>query len=161
MTKTTNSKLKDFDLEELLGSTKSHTERIESLEGRVADLEQNISNNFWFAEKFVNSQKEQKQIDEAIKGIIKEYDNHNLKVNGAALAKWVGATGWWTFGSFNHRVFQPIAERYIFAQLLFIFFRTILRPACFNSFLSRGLPLLWRLARTRLFFAHVTVQSDR
>jgi len=91
MTKTTNSKLKDFDLEELLGSTKSHTERIESLEGRVADLEQNISNNFWFAEKFVNSQKEQKQIDEAIKGIIKEYDNHNLKVNGAALAKWVGA----------------------------------------------------------------------
>lgn len=91
MTKTTNSKLKDFDLEELLGSTKSHTERIESLKGRVADLEQNISNNFWFAEKFVNSQKEQKQIDEAIKGIIKEYDNHNLKVNGAALAKWVGA----------------------------------------------------------------------
>lgn len=87
---TKSSKLKDFDPEELLASSKSHTERIEVLEDRVEALEKNISDDAWFAKRFVDSQKDHKQVDESIKSIIKDYDNHKLKIGGLALAKWLG-----------------------------------------------------------------------
>lgn len=67
-----------------------HNRDISSLRKRLDTLESRVLEDKSFAETFLNAQKHEKQIDEAVIGIIDQYDNHKLKINGVALLKWLG-----------------------------------------------------------------------
>lgn len=81
---------KDFDAPALVKTTKNHEERLSGLEKQISALVAKVGDNESFAKSFAEAQKNTKIIDESITVIIDGHDNHKFKVNGLALAKFLG-----------------------------------------------------------------------
>lgn len=86
---TKSNPLKDFDAPGLVKATQNHEEQLKDLSDRVSTLESLIGNNEAFAKAFVSAQQNDKSIDAALNSVIDAYDNHKIKINALALAKWI------------------------------------------------------------------------
>lgn len=79
----------DFVPDQIMRKTSRHDRDITDIKRRLKELEGRVGDNESFGKTFASAQTTEKTIDSAVESIIDKHDNHKLKVNGLAIAKWV------------------------------------------------------------------------
>ena len=90
MNEQTNSSASDFASKNLINKIPRHDKDISWIKKKIGELEQRVGDNGAFANSFVMAQKNDKSIDNVLKSVIDDHDNHKIKVSALALGKWMG-----------------------------------------------------------------------
>ena len=82
---------KDFDPDELITANKNHEQQISELSSQIKELQGRVLTSEDFAKSFYDAAKNDKRVDEVVRGVIDEHDKHKIIMSGLSIAKWASA----------------------------------------------------------------------
>ncbi len=84
-----NSNTSDFASNNLLNKIPRHDKDINWIKKKLGELEDRVGDNESFGSTFASAKEKSTVLNDTVKKIIEEYDNHKIKSIGIAVIQWI------------------------------------------------------------------------